>query len=260
MILLSACQKNDDADISAGNFIHLNKSDSLVMIKFHESMGGFGWDLNDCNSWKYITFEYDTVSNESYVIAIQCGIGFMQNKGHLPKELGKLSKLRVFFIQDPSHQLSGELPMEIFNCPLEYFHLEADVEGELTPDVGKIAETVYHFYIQGTHLSGQLPREFGLFQNLNTPLGLLNNKFSGFVPKEFSSIKKGVFLLQNNISSIEWEFFNVGKNNAWEVLMWNNELKGEIPDYVFETDYWKTFYYNFTNQKEGYGFSNYKPA
>lgn len=261
LILFSACQKNDDTEIPEtpeGSSIRLNKSDSLVMVKFHESIGGLGWDLNDCNTWDFVTFEYDPKSEESYVIAIQCGIGFMQNKGELTKELGKLSRLRIFFLQDLSHLLSGELPAEIFNCPLQYFHVEADVFGELTSDVGKIAGTIEHFYIQGSYLSGQLPREFGLFQNLKSPLGLLNNRFSGFLPKEFSSIKKGVFLVQNNISSVEWEFFDVPKDKAWEVMMWNNRLKGEIPDHVFETEYWKAFSHNFTSQQEGYGFSNFR--
>ena len=146
--------------------------------------------------------------------------------------------------------------MEIFNCPLEYFHVEASVFGELTSDVGKISNTVHHFYVQGTYLSGQLPREFGLFKNLVAPLGLLNNRFSGFLPKEFSSIKSGVFLSKNNISTIEWEFFDTPFSEAWEVLMWDNQLQGEIPEHVFETEYWKRFSNNFMHQQEGYGFSN----
>ena len=256
--LLLACQKEKVVVIHDGSTIRLNKNDSLVMIKFHESMGGFGWDLKDCNTWQYVTFEYDSLLNESFVVAIQGGVGFMQQQGEIPKEIGELSRLRIFFVQDISNRLGGVLPMEIFNCPLEYFHVEANIFGELTSDVSKIANTIHHFYVQGNCLSGQLPREFGLFKNLVSPLGLLNNRFSGFLPKEFSSIKGGVFLLQNNISTIEWEFFDTPLNEAWEVIMWGNQLKGEIPEHVFDTEYWKAFSRSFTSQQTGYGFSNFR--
>lgn len=258
MSLLFACQKDEVMETPKGSTIRLNKNDSLVMVKFHESMGGFGWDLKDCNTWKYVTFEYDSLLNESFVVAIQGGVGFMQKQGELPKEIGELSRLRIFFVQDISNRLGGVLPMEIFNCPLECFHVEANVSGELTSNVGRIANTVHYFYVQGTYLSGQLPREFGLFKNLVSPLGLLNNRFSGFLPKEFSSIKSGVFLLQNNISTIEWEFFDTPLSEACEVQMWDNQLKGEIPEHVFETEYWKAFSHSFTSQQEGYGFSNFR--
>ena len=219
MSLLFACQKDEVMETPKGSTIRLNKNDSLVMVKFHESMGGFGWDLKDCNTWKYVTFEYDSLLNESFVVAIQGGVGFMQKQGELPKEIGELSRLRIFFVQDISNRLGGVLPMEIFNCPLECFHVEANVSGELTSNVGRIANTVHYFYVQGTYLSGQLPREFGLFKNLVSPLGLLNNRFSGFLPKEFSSIKSGVFLLQNIIFTIEWEFFDTPLSEACEVQM-----------------------------------------
>lgn len=64
--LLLACQKEKVVVIHDGSTIRLNKNDSLVMIKFHESMGGFGWDLKDCNTWQYVTFEYDSLLNESF--------------------------------------------------------------------------------------------------------------------------------------------------------------------------------------------------
>ena len=135
-----------------------------------------------------------------------------------------------------------------YHCliPVSYTHL----------DVYK--RQIRNFLVQGTYMSGQLPREFGLFKNLNTPLVLLGNQFSGYLPKEFSSIKRGVFLLDNNISSIEWEFFDIPRDKAWEVVMKNNKLVGEIPEYVFKTEYWQDFSYNFTIQKEGYGFSNFR--
>lgn len=257
--LLVNCQEENSSDVENGSSIGLNKNDSLVMIKFHESMGGFGWDLKNCSTWEnYVTFEYDSLLKESFVVAIECGYGFMKDQGELPKELGELSHLRIFYVQDPFHRLVGELPMELFNCPLEYFHVEADVHGVFTSAVGKIANTIRNFLVQGTYMSGQLPREFGLFKNLNTPLVLLGNQFSGYLPKEFSSIKRGVFLLDNNISSIEWEFFDIPRDKAWEVVMKNNKLVGEIPEYVFKTEYWQDFSYNFTIQKEGYGFSNFR--
>lgn len=256
--LMTSCQKEEMSSIK-GSSIRLNKSDSLVMVKLHEAMGGFGWDLQDCNTWNYVTFEYDPELEESFVVAFEGGVGFMKEKGYIPKEIGKLSRLRVFFVQDNNKRLlQGELPMEIFNCPLEIFKLEADVSGKLTPDVGKIAKTIRYFYIQGTKLSGQLPREFGQFKKLTFPLTLGNNLFSGFLPKEFSSIKGGVVLVENYLSTIEWEFFDTPRSEAYEVHMWDNTLSGTIPDSVFDTEYWKMFGHNFNSQRHGYGFTNFR--
>ena len=35
----------------------------------------------------YVFFEYDSSLNESFVVAIQGGVGLMQEKGEIPKEL-----------------------------------------------------------------------------------------------------------------------------------------------------------------------------
>lgn len=252
-----SCQKEIPV-LHEGSSIRLNKSDSLVMVRFHESMGGFGWNLKDCNTWENVTFEYDPELNESFVVAFLGTVGFMKNKGEIPKEIGQLSRLRYFYVQDPNHKLGGEFPMEIFNCPLESLMVEADVHGTFTSEVGKIGNTIRYFYIQGTNMGGQLPREFGLFKNLRYQLVLGNNHFSGFLPKEFSSIKGGVILVQNEISTIEWEFFDIQRDKAWEVNLWDNHLSGEIPESVFETAYWKAFGNKCCCQKSGYGFSNYR--
>lgn len=258
VLLFLSCSKSVVNNEEKGSSIGLNKQDSLVMVKYHESMGGFGWDLKDCNTWKSVGFVYDEKTGQNYVNKIVFGVGFMKQKGTIPKEIGQLSKLEYFMIQDNRGFLQGELPNEIFNCPLIKFRVEGDrLYGTLDSSIGKIANTIVSFWISGTAIGGQLPSEFGLFQNLETCLYLYHNLFSGELPKTFTSIPKGVVLVDNYISSVDWLFFDIDIESSWAVVLKGNRLDGEIPDKVLNSPVWKKWHYDFANQQEGFGFSNY---
>lgn len=201
----------------------------------------------------------DEKSGQSYVNSIRYECGEIRNNGGIiTNEIGKLSKLTPFIIQDDAVLLNCVFPEEIFNCSLKVLRVEGEgISGEFTSAVSKIANTIQLFYIQGTAMSGQLPKEFGEFKNLVSILYLVGNHFSGYVPSTFSTIPKGVTLAFNDITSVDWTFFNVKESDFVHADLHQNKLQGLIPDDVINSAILKKTYFSFGNQKSGYGFSNY---
>lgn len=136
--------------------------------------------------------------------------------GTLPAEIGKLAKMKRFFVQFCN--LSGNVPSEIGNMTsLQYFGLtENAFTGPLTPTVGLLKEIIW-LDVSGNNLNGPLPYSTtsGIGNGLDNLTNAIHFHFQG---NEFSG-------------SIPSSLFNT-KMQLLHLLLDDNKLFGNIPSSI----------------------------
>lgn len=264
-LLVCACNNNDEPAGPAEPL--MNKQDSLAIVAFYHSMkcaewkGGFHWDLKDTDTWGGLTVEYDAEKNEYRVVRIEVpeAEDYLPDGYSLPAELGNLTKLRDLIVWGDSRMI-GEIPKEIFNCPLECLYISAKgdneeqkgLSGSIPKEIGKVAGTLKWLQIANTNIGGEIPEEIGLLQGLRTTLYLQDNEFTGKVPLVFRELPVGIYLAYNDFTEMDWRYFTEDIGNV--PILDENCLSGEIPEEVLATERWKKLCYRVQYQREGYGY------
>lgn len=238
----------------------MNVEDSLVMVAYYHSMKcaewkePFHWDITDYTTWGDVTAALDTEKNEYRITKIRVSRPDLLPAGYsLPSELGNLPYLTWLEIMGDERAVGG-IPKEIFNCPLELlFICGKGFNGEIPKEIGKVADTMKWLYIANTSFT-KLPEEIGLLKNLGHQAYLCGNKFTGTPPLSLRDLTECANLCDNCFTEMDWRFYTEGKGTV--PALYSNYLSGEIPEEVFDTEYWKIYKLQLLNQRGG-GFSNY---
>ncbi len=239
----------------------MNVQDSLVMVAYYHSMKcaewkePYHWDITDYTTWGDVTAALDTEKNEYRIVKIRVGDPKYLPAGYsLPAELGNLPYLTWLEISG-DERAKGGIPKEIFNCPLELLYISGKgFSGEIPKEIGNVAETMKWLYITGTSFN-KLPEEIGLLQNLGRQAYLVGNEFTGTPPLSLRNLPDFANLSYNKYTEMDWRFYTDGIGHIPNFDF--NCLSGEIPEEVFETEYWNLYKIQVRNQRDGYGLSNY---
>lgn len=270
---------SSDSTVSEGDLTpHLNKSDSLALVKIYQEIGPWhqDWDLHDITTWNGVTTGLEEESNEIRVIGLevyagQChGIlpkeicqltelrrlvisgGIMQ--GNIPNDIGKLKNLIILVIAD--NNVTGVIPESIGELTsLRMLQLSNNLlSGTVPESIGNLKNLEY-LYINDTYISGDVPKGIANMNKLKRVI-LTDNKFSGTFPIE---ILKNNILIEcdnNNITELPLEVWN-DSSDCVPPLLQGNRLSGEIPEHIKHTKKWEQYYVICTNhQQKGYGYSN----
>ncbi len=117
--------------------------------------------------------------------------------GGLPSGFGRLSSLKRLYIDADKvpgsweHQLSGPIPEELYDCPLEDLTIiNTYISGGLSSGIGKLTN-LHDLRLANNNLSGPLPANLASLplerSALNLPLELSNNNFTGKIPETFKN-------------------------------------------------------------------------
>lgn len=268
--LLTACDK-EDAPVNIDNEParpRMNIQDSLAIVAFYHSMKcaewkePFHWDLTDYTTWGGITAALDPETNEYRVTEIETPFDskyYLPAGYSLPAELGNLTCLRYLIVWGDS-RAQGGIPPEIFNCPLEYLHIEGRANGEknkgfygtIPKEIGKAGDTMKWMFIVNTNIGGEIPDEIASLQHLRAPLYLYGNEFTGKVPLYFREVPTGTWLSDNYFTEMDWRYFT--EDIGYVPELDNNCLFGEIPEEVLITERWKKNCSKLDSQRTGYGY------
>lgn len=233
----------------------LNKTDSLTMVSFYNSTNGeywnnLKWDLKNIQTWGGVTLMLHPEKNEYFVRELSIPDWVFPEGAVLPSDIGNLKYLNVFMIG--GFKLGGEIPESLFDCPLKYLVIGGQkMHGEFPRGIKKVAKTLEFLCINHTQLSGELPEELYECTNLQYPLNLMNNKFTGEISVKLLQIHESIFLHKNNFTSLDWNFFKNGNSHVPGCS--ENRLAGEVPAWVLETDTWKNYEWSLSIQQDGYG-------
>ena len=266
-LLLVACSKDDVPGDEGSARPRMNVQDSLAIVAFYHSMKcgewkePYHWDLKDYTTWGGITVTFDPEMNELRVTEIQTPFAedYLPDGYSLPAELGNLSWLRYLVVFGDS-RAQGGIPPEIFNCPLEYLHIEGKANGEIRKgfygtipkEIGKVAETLKWLIIQNTNIGGEIPEEIGALHKLSGGSNLSANEFRGKVPLCFRELPTGIWLTDNYFTEMDWRYFT--EDIGYVPELGGNCLSGEIPEEVFATERWKKYRRRIESQRSGYGY------
>ena len=124
--------------------------------------------------------------------------------GPIPAELGKLSSLRLMYINN--NNLSGTIPAELGNLNnLERLWLHRNsLSGSIPTKLGDLS-SLQSLSVYGNDLSGSIPTELGRLSNL-TVLYLHANELTGLIPTQLGDL-----------------------TNLQLLYLWGNDLTGAIP-------------------------------
>ncbi|TYH21524.1 hypothetical protein ES288_A04G050900v1 [Gossypium darwinii] len=147
--------------------------------------------------------------------------------GSIPSSLGKCSNLKYFSLY--FNQFTGIIPRSIGNLTrLEELDLGLNnLEGNLPNDLCHLCPKLEGLYLDANELSG------------NIPSNLLENKFSGLIPKSIfnSTMLEGIYLYDNNLEVKDATFtgtlppmIEAPKLNV--LSLHRNKLRGNIPNSI----------------------------
>ena len=149
--------------------------------------------------------------------------------GHLPAELGNLSKLQWLGLKY-NYRLRGAIPPELGSLSnLEELHLSFNqLSGEIPPELGNLANLRF-LILRDNELSGEILTELGNLTKL-WELNLYNNHLSGEIPPELGNLadlRRLDFYANRLTGEIPAELGNL--TNLWELNLDYNQLSGEMP-------------------------------
>lgn len=262
--LLVGCSNDDEPVVPSGPARPpINKQDSLAIVAYYHAMKcaewkePFHWDITDYETWGTIVGTLDKEKNEYRVTEIYVSDPSYLPAGYsLPPELGTLSCLKSVIIWG-DERAAGEIPKEIFNCPLRYLCIIGKgFSGTIPKEIGKVSETLEWLEISNTSIGGEIPDEIGSLHKLDAQLLLVDNNFSGKVPLCFRDLKVVTNLLSNNFTEMDWRYFT--EDIGYVPHLPNNRLSGKIPSEVLETERWERYKHELGPQQQGYGFDNFQ--
>lgn len=207
-------------------------------------------------------WELDSLSNEYFAVEF-----YFEGTGEetIPSSFGNLTHLRIFEYYPKG--VDGNLPVELFNCPLEVLLIDCrkDPWGGPSPKWGNpdfipaefinLAPTLQYLYISNTQLSsGRIFEHLDSFKSLWL-IYLCFNNFTGRVPLlEFDSDD---FWLDGNLfTEMDWGYFEQMANydRSYCPYLKSNLLQGEIPEFVLKTPWLKNQLYGRVGRNR---FTNY---
>ena len=191
-----------------------------ILEIFYKALDGPNWERND--NWltnkplsEWFGIEIYENSNSKFIVK-EIKLSFNRLTGEIPKEIGKLTNLKLLWLQ--CNQLSGEIPKEIeklINLK-DLFLNDNKLIGEIPKEIGKLTNLKW-LYLKDNQLLGEIPKEIGKLTYLEH-LYLNNNQLSGEIPKEIGKL-----------------------TNLYFLCLINNQLKGEIPKEVKNLNCIKNF-------------------
>lgn len=278
---MTGCSSDDEGDtpVVINNAPHLNKSDSLTLIKIYNAIGPWDdpWDMNDITTWNGVTTALDLDTNELRVLGLK--ISGRTFHGSFPKEICDLSELRILILSGDG--LTGQIPEEIGKLKkLEYLTLaDNQMTGGIPESIGELTN-LWHLKFTGMPLNDTIPESIGKLVNLEWLL-IHDTKIHGNIPKGIANLKKlsnawlnhnelsGVFpieIMRGRITNICFEHNQITElpPEIWDdsfigtpPLLQGNRLSGEVPEWVLKTKKWKEFGSLCVGaQQSGYGYTN----
>jgi hypothetical protein len=179
----------------------------------------YGWLVNETPGW------YGVICEQGHVIELQ--LYYNQLNGSLPPEMGKLTHLKSFYLDD--NQLRGPVPAEIGNLAgLQTVRFGRNQFSSLPAELADLKNLVF-LELWGNQLSGKIPSWLGNISHLQM-LNLHSNQFSGEIPPELGSL---AFLHDLNLShnqlsgSIPAALGDLKNLNQLDLSF--NQLSGSIP-------------------------------
>jgi hypothetical protein len=165
-------------------------------------------------------FNYDNIA--------EITLGDNNLQGHLPPELGNLSRLDRLILNN--NQLSGPIPQELGNLS----HLSTlnfsdnQLTGHIPPQLGNLTH-LWQLWLKDNQLSGNIPAELGKLDGL-VSLRLNNNRLSGNIAAALGDMDnlRYLYLQDNQLSGIiptELEHLTL----LQELHLHHNQLTGNIP-------------------------------
>ena len=269
--LMAAACSNEEPNIPPADPPRpiMNVQDSLAIVAFYHAMkcgewkAPFHWDITDIDTWGGITVELDMARNEYRVTEIKVPNAeeYLPGDYYLPPELGNLTRLRSLIVYGDSRMV-GEIPKELFDCPLENLYIMAQgyssplkgLYGSIPKEIGKVGETLKWLKISNTNIGGEIPEEIGKLQKLRTTAYLIYNEFTGKVPLVFRELPVSTCLMGNDYTEMEWRYFT--ENIGYFPDLHYNRLSGEIPEEVLTSERWEGGRANLTGQQRGYGYGD----
>lgn len=256
-----------------------NKNDLKAIFAIYKKCGPWlnEWDFNDSSTWLGISYALDLDSNQYRVVEFDVPEGDF--KGDFPDEFTDLTELRVLRI---GGSMTGQIPDSIsklknleklyiwgtnMNTTIpesigELTNLKAlsikgnpGVHGPLPNSIGNLTNLEY-INVMENNLSGELPKSMKNLKKLYYCV-LVRNHFSGTFPLEIAQNSPVAYMCsENDIENLPFEIWSDSIKCAMPDLQYN-KLHGTLPGWVFKTEEWKNFHGFVSNQKEGYGYSNY---
>lgn len=151
-----------------------------------------------------------------------------QLTGHIPPELGNLSRLETLFFA--GNQLTGPIPPELGNLlKLQSLNLSSNqLTGPIPPELGNLSK-LQSLSLSNNQLAGSVPPEIGSLSDLKT-LNFYNNQLTGPIPPELGNLSNltELTITTNHLSgSIPPELGNLC--NLEQLSLHGNQLTGSIP-------------------------------
>ena len=277
----SGCSSDADVPVvPKQNAPTWNKNDLKAIFAIYKKCGPWvnEWDFNDSSTWLGISYALDLDSNQYRVVEFDVSQGDF--KGDFPGELTDLTELRVLRI---GGSMTGQIPDSIsklknleelyiwstnMNTTIpesigKLIHLQTlsirnnpGVHGPLPNSIGNLTNLEY-LSVSDNNLSGELPKSLKNLKKLYYCF-MVNNHFSGTFPIEIIQSPAAAYMCsENDIDSLSFDIWS--DSIQWEAPdLQYNKLHGTIPNWVFKTKKWWRSHGSVGNQKEGYGYTNFK--
>ena len=136
--------------------------DRAALVALYHATDGSNWDDNDNWLTDAPLDDWDFVRTDDYGRVVDLSLGGNDLTGHIPPELGDLSKLK--YLELHHNQLGGTLP----------------------PELGKLVNLI-DLFLGENWLTGTVPSEIGNLAALER-LGLYENRFWGELPHSLTAL------------------------------------------------------------------------
>lgn len=278
VLFLFGCNKADlDIEVPNDSIPRLNSSDSLAMVQIYNENGPWGneWDLKDIQTWGGVEISLDLSTNQYRITGFNyngsfwgtissgfrkltelkiLGLGGGELNGNIPDWIGELTNLESLYIG--YNKVIGEIPKEIGKLKkLRYLTIGVNrVGGTLPEELGDL-ESLEQLTIMNTYVEGEIPKSLKKLKKV-TWITLDNNRLCGDFPIEILREDLLITCRNNNLTSLDFKVWRDDFKGALPDIT-KNQLSGEIPLWVIESQKWKKKGFLVGSQQKGFGYINY---
>lgn len=238
------------------------------MVKIYEKIGPWGrkWDFTDIQTWDGVTIALDLDTDEYRIVGFnyfgsfrgqfpeefsqltelrELGLGGGDMSGIIPPSIGNLKNLEILYVA--YNNVGGGIPKELGSLSnLRKLTLgKNQITGRIPDEIGQL-KNLYRLEIANTKVFGEIPKSLANLGNLKF-LIIANCHISGTFPIEVLSSTRIIDCTYNNITSLPFEIWKDDNNSLLPDLQFNN-INEEVPEWVKQTERWKSKKYVIENQ------------
>ena len=236
-ITLVSCENSTNQYGSTMEMPHINDDEQKALMEiynclhFEDNNSHHGWDKWWQLDWQGVTFRFDSISEEYYVVKLYLGAIPDRRDSYIPDVFASFTRMESFSLKCGLNKNELNIPESLCSLPLKYLEI-SNAGGKLPTNFTDLASSLEELYIYSCPIGNEIIERLEQLTKLKY-CELENCGLSGKVPFiNYANFENDVVFSfpANDYSEMDWEYFNSLDNLPKLPYVHHNKIKGTPED------------------------------